>query len=332
MITEEQSITFANKIYNDNITNFLKQIPDRSVNSFIIDPPYMGVVNDRWDNQWKNIEEYQSWCEEWIIELERVSKYSGTIWLFGYSYQLMKLIDIFEKHNFTYKQQIVIWKGMKSAAGRVSNKLKQYPTTTEYLFMFHYESKDITRNKLNKCKNETDLTPTDINKYLGKAFVGGGTWSSIAGLKQKTLQSPTKEDWNKLNTLFNNKLGVYEDYVYTFNLQHGLTDVWDDIDFYFKPGTKFHSTQKPDKLIERIVETATNVGDIILDPFMGSGSSIINAKRLGRKYIGNDIDEDYFEIVGKRLEDDKFSITKERLEEIKNKGKTKGKKNKRELL
>jgi len=321
-----------NTIYNENILNFLPKISDKSVDLFILDPPYMGVVNDRWDNQWRNIEEYQNWAEKWIKEISRISKYSGSVWIFGFPYQLSKLIDIFERNNFTFKQQIVVWKGMKSAAGRVSNKLKQYPTTTESIFFFHYEARDIIRGKLDKLKNEYNLTPTDINKYLGKAFVGGGTWSSIAGLKQKTLQNPTREDWEKLNVLFKNKLGNYDDYVFKFNLKFGLTDVWDDINFYFKPGTKLHSTQKPDSLITRIIETSSNENDIIFDPFMGSGSSLLNAKKLNRKFIGNDIDKDYFDIVQERLIDENYTIDKEKLESIKNRGKMKGKKQKRELL
>jgi site-specific DNA-methyltransferase (adenine-specific) len=321
-----------NKIFNLDINNFFEEIPDKLVDLFIIDPPYMQVVNDRWDNQWRTIEEYQSWCENWIKSVSRTSKNSGSVWIFGYPYQLAKLIDIFEKYGFTFKQQIVIWKGMKSAAGRVSDKLKMYPTTTESIFFFHKESRNEIREILNNLKNEYKLTPLEINKYLGKAFIGGGTWSSIAGPKQKTLQYPTRTDWNKLNELFENKLPDYDDYVFKFNLQYGLTDVWDDINFYFKEGTKFHSTQKPDQLIQRIIETSSNKNDLVVDPFMGSGSSIINAKYMDRNFIGNDVDVDYYDIVGKRLKNKDFTLSKEDLEKIKNRGKEKGKKQKRELL
>jgi site-specific DNA-methyltransferase (adenine-specific) len=322
----------TNSIYNNNINDFFKNVPDKFVDLFIIDPPYMQVVSDRWDNQWRTIEEYQNWCEEWIKSISRTSKNSGSVWIFGYPYQLSKLINIFEKYGFTFKQQVVIWKGMKSAAGRVSDKLKMYPTTTESIFFFHKESRNEIRDMLTNLKIEYDLTPTDINKYLGKAFVGGGTWSSIAGPKQKTLQYPTKQDWKKLNILFEGKLPKYEDYVFKFNLQYGLTDVWDDINFYFKKNTKFHSTQKPDQLIQRIIETSSNKNDLILDPFMGSGSSLLNAKNMERNFIGNDIDVDYYNIVKERLKDQNYAISKEDLDLIKNRGKEKGKKQKRELI
>lgn len=321
-----------NKTFNLNINDFFGNLPDKIGDLFILDPPYMQVVNDRWDNQWRTIEEYQNWCEEWIKDISRVSKHSGSVWIFGYPYQLAKLIPIFEKYDFTFKQQIVIWKGMKSAAGRVSDKLKMYPTTTESIFFFHKESREEIRKILNNLKDEYKLTPLEINKYLGKAYIGGGTWSSIAGLRQKTLQYPTKNDWEKLNILFEGKLPNYDDYVFKFNLQFKLTDVWDDINFYFKEGTKFHSTQKPDKLIQRIIETSSNENDLIIDPFMGSGSSLINAKNMNRNFIGNDINIDYYNIVNERLKDINFSLLKEELNRIKNHGKEKGKKQKRELL
>lgn len=322
----------VNKIYNENINKFFDNVEDKTVDLFIIDPPYMGVVSDRWDNQWKDMNEYIDWCEEWIKSVSRVSKHSGSVWFFGYPHQLSKIIPVFEKYGFSFKQQVVIWKGMKSAAGRVSNKLKMYPTTTECIYVFHKESRDLIRTMLSTLKDQYNLTPQQINEHLGKCTNGGGTWSSIAGLRQKNIQYPTAEDWGKLNVLFDGKLPPHGDYVYKFNLQHGLTDVWDDINFYFKDGEKFHPTQKPDKLIERIIVSSSNENDVILDPFMGSGSSIINAKKLNRRFIGNDLNEDFYNIVDNRLKDSSYSITKLDLKLMLNKDKVKGKRKRRELL
>lgn len=297
-----------NKIFNEDLINFLPSLPNRSCDLFLLDPPYMNIVDEDWDKQWSSMEDYLDWCEKWISEVERVSKYSGSVWVFGFPYQLMKLIPIFEKYNFKFKQQVVVWKGMKSAAGRVSSKLKMYPTTTESIFLFYYDSTNIIREILNKERELKGLSPKEINGYLGKATHGGGTWSSIAGLRQKTLQQPTKEDWEKLNILFDGNLPPYGDMVYKFNMQFGLTDVWDDIRFYFKKGTKFHPTQKPDQLIERLIETSSNKGDLVIDFFMGSGSSILNAKRLDRNFIGVDIDNRYFKLVEQRLIDINYEL------------------------
>jgi len=65
-----------------------------------------------------------------------------------------------------------------------------------------------------------------------------------------------------------------------------------------------HPTQKPLKLLERILLASTNEGDVVLDPFNGSGSTGIAALRLGRKYIGIEISEEYLDLTIKRLEDE----------------------------
>jgi len=75
-----------------------------------------------------------------------------------------------------------------------------------------------------------------------------------------------------------------------------------------------HPTQKPLKLLERILLTSTNEGDTVLDPFNGSGSTGVAALRLGRKYLGIELSEEYLELTIKRLEDE---IATPRLEAIK---------------
>ena len=63
-----------------------------------------------------------------------------------------------------------------------------------------------------------------------------------------------------------------------------------------------HPTQKPEYLLERIILASTREGDYILDPFVGSGTTGVVAKRLGRRFIGIDAEQDYLEIAKRRLE------------------------------
>lgn len=63
-----------------------------------------------------------------------------------------------------------------------------------------------------------------------------------------------------------------------------------------------HPAQYPEKLIERIVLAGTNEGDIVLDPFMGSGTTAVVAKKLGRNYIGYEISQEYIDMAKERLE------------------------------
>jgi DNA modification methylase len=97
-------------------------------------------------------------------------------------------------------------------------------------------------------------------------------------------------------------LPEYDELVYTFNLQRGLTDVWDDINFYDRKVEKFHSTQKPIPLMERLVLTSSKPGQTVLDIFGGSGSTGVACKMHGRKFVGCEVDETYYQKSLQRIE------------------------------
>ncbi len=66
-------------------------------------------------------------------------------------------------------------------------------------------------------------------------------------------------------------------------------------------GNKLHPTEKPIDLLQFYIANSSNEGDIVLDPFMGSGSTGIAAKNLGRDFIGIELDENYFKIAQERI-------------------------------
>jgi len=82
------------------------------------------------------------------------------------------------------------------------------------------------------------------------------------------------------------------------------SNIWTDISipFWSMPENTDHPTQKPEKLIAKIILASTNKGDVVFDPFLGSGSSVVAAKKLGRKFIGVEIDEMYCCLAQKRIE------------------------------
>jgi len=67
-------------------------------------------------------------------------------------------------------------------------------------------------------------------------------------------------------------------------------------------GKKVHPTQKPEWLLERIILATSKPGNIVFDPFMGSGTTAVVAKRLNRSFLGTEIDPDYYKLSLKRLE------------------------------
>lgn len=81
------------------------------------------------------------------------------------------------------------------------------------------------------------------------------------------------------------------------------SNFWDDISipFWSMPENTDHPTQKPEKLIAKLILASSRPGDIVLDPFVGSGTTCVVAKKLGRHYLGIEIDEEYCLWAAKRL-------------------------------
>jgi len=88
-----------------------------------------------------------------------------------------------------------------------------------------------------------------------------------------------------------------------FRITHP-SNIWTDITvpFWSMPENTEHPTQKPEKLLAKIILASSNKGDFIFDPFAGSGTTLVTAKKLGRNFSGIEIDEYYCCFAAKRLE------------------------------
>lgn len=82
------------------------------------------------------------------------------------------------------------------------------------------------------------------------------------------------------------------------------SNFWTDITipFWSMPENTDHPTQKSEKLIAKLILAGSNPGDFVLDPFAGSGTTAVVAKKLGRRYLGIDMDEEYCLLAEQRLE------------------------------
>ena len=82
------------------------------------------------------------------------------------------------------------------------------------------------------------------------------------------------------------------------------SNLWTDltVPFWSMPENTDHPTQKPEKLLAKIILASTNPGDLILDPFAGSGTTAVVAKKLGRDFVAIEADEEYCLLAAKRLE------------------------------
>ena len=172
-----------------------------------------------------------------------------------------------------------------------------FPTTTESIFFFVKNNHPNIKKFLKERQKEKGFTAKEMNDKLEVKSNGGGLWSLYTG-ENILAQIPTKEMWERLQKILDFKMD-YSEVNFIFNSQMGFSDVWTDIDFYKEE--RNHSTQKPLKLIERLVIASSNEGDIILDPFLGSGSTAIASKKLNRKFIGIEVDKEYCKFAEERL-------------------------------
>jgi site-specific DNA-methyltransferase (adenine-specific) len=82
------------------------------------------------------------------------------------------------------------------------------------------------------------------------------------------------------------------------------SNLWDDITvpFWSMSENTEHPTQKPEKLLARLILASSNEGDVVFDPFLGSGTTSVVAKKLGRHFVGIEQDETYALLAAKRLQ------------------------------
>jgi len=88
--------------------------------------------------------------------------------------------------------------------------------------------------------------------------------------------------------------------------RHRLThpsNLWTDltVPFWSMPENTDHPTQKPEKLLAKVILASSNPGDVVFDPFLGSGTTSVTAKKLGRHFVGVEIDHEYCCLAEKRL-------------------------------
>ncbi len=104
-----------------------------------------------------------------------------------------------------------------------------------------------------------------------------------------TDETGSPKDWDRTNQ------GNYR-------LTHP-SNIWTDltIPFWSMPENTDHPTQKPEKLLAKIVLASSRPGDLVLDPFLGSGTTSVVAKKLGRRYVGIELDPAYCCLAEKRL-------------------------------
>lgn len=291
--------------YNADCIEKMQSFEENSVDLVVADPPYWKVVGEKWDYQWKTERDYVEWSLKWIKEVSRILRIGGTFYCFGYFRTLALLVPHLDDMGLELRQQIILDKGMRAVSGRATKKYKIFPNVTESILFIIKDNKQFVKPFLKERQKALGLTAKQINEALGVKSNGGGMWSIYTG-KNVCEQFPTEELWNKLSSILDFEM-PYNKVAQTFNPQLGYTDVWTDIDFYKEK--HLHPTQKPLKLIKRLIEASSNEGDIVLDPFSGAGSTQLSSIQLKRHYIGIELDEGYYKIGLDRIKEENSNLS-----------------------
>ena len=279
-----------------------KEVPEMDL--VVADPPYWKVIGEKWDYQWRTEEDYIEWSRRWMTAVYRKLRIGGSFYLFGYFRMLALLLPVLKEIGFSLRQQIIVDKGIKAIAGRATRNYKMFPCVTESILFLTKSNIEFSRNLLKERQKKLGLTSKEINERLGVKSNGGGMWSIYTG-KNICEQFPTRELWGKLQGILEFDF-PYDKIVQTFNPLMGQSDVWTDIDFYSEK--RYHPTQKPVKLIERLIQVSSNPGDKVLDPFGGSGSTMISAEHLNRESYTIEMDEQYLKAIRQRYSDEIASL------------------------
>lgn len=270
-----------NTLILDDSLNVMKKMDENKIDVIYLDPPFFTQdiqklvsreteVEYTFSDKWDCIDKYLEYMKIRLYECKRILKNSGSIFVHcdrNASHYIKVLLDqIFGINNF---QSEIVWcykHWSNSKKGLMNN---------HQIILFYSKSSDFKFNKIYTEYSET----TNVDQILQ------------ARVRDEKGKAVYKYDENGEVVIGKSKKGV------------PLSDVWEIP--YLNPKAKErvgYPTQKPILLLEQIIKLVSNENDIILDPFMGSGTTLVAAKMLNRRYIGIDISKEAVELAEMRLE------------------------------
>ena len=294
----------------------MKSIPDKSVDAVITDPPYYKVMNHAWDNQWKTIEEYQTWIDTLAIEWRRVIKDNGSLYVFCDD-KVAAYVQVTLDKRFLLLNNIT-WYKTNNLPIKAVFGLRSYAPMTERI-LFYSAQYDPTgwetvkldinnflplREYFRKYKESIGLSEKELRELLGH----GGAIHCFR--MNSNWDMPTPETYAELAKIPSNHGFIrreyedlrreYEDLRRVFHADSNTLDVIAGPIVNAKENTE-HPTTKPIWIMRRLIEVSTNPGNTILDCCMGSGTTGVACVQTGRNFIGIEIDPTYFAIAEKRI-------------------------------
>jgi len=260
-------------ILGGDCLKILPDYPDNYVDLIITSPPYAESRKKTYGGT--HPDEYVNWFLPISDQLLRILKPTGSFIL-----NIKERVVKGERHTYVIELILEMRKqGWLWTEEYCWHKKNCYPGKWPNRF----------RDSWERCLHFTKSKKFKMNQE--KVMVPIGDWSKS---RLKNLSETDKiRDESKVKSGFGKKIlnWVGKKYVYPTNVLYMATEC----------GNRNHSAAFPASLPEWFIKLFTDEGDIVLDPFLGSGTTAVAAQRLGRKYIGIEIFEEYREIAQERL-------------------------------
>jgi len=322
---------FENKVFCSDSAKLLKKIPNDYVTLVYLDPPFFSNRNyeviskkgksNSFQDKWKGgLDEYLDFMTETLKECHRVLNNKGSLYLHcdwhSSHYLKVELDKIFGYENFRNE---IIWRRHNShndtrqgakMFGRIHDAILFYSKTKDYTWNPIYEP--YPEEYVKKYYRHVEL---ETGRRYAHGDLSGPGGRSKGNPRYKFLGVTrywrfSKENMNKLlkeGRIVQNKKGNVPVMKRYLDEMPGLMlqDVWDDVKSVqvSKKESVDYPTQKPVRLLERIIEISSNPKDIVLDVMCGSGTSIVASRNLGRKFIGIDNNLQAVKISKSRLKE-----------------------------
>lgn len=251
-----------NKVYCEDVFAFLEKLEPESIDLAIIDPPY-NLNQCDWDT-FDSAEAFMSFTERYLKKVIQALKPTGSLYIFNTAFNSALILNFLYSQGMCYKNWITWYKKDGFSSCR-----KRYTNNQETILLFTKADKGYTFN----CD--------DVRvPYLSGDRIKAAQKKGILKNGKRWFPNP------------NGKL---------------CTDVWEfpSVRLTNKKGGKTvkqkHPTPKPEGMIERMIKASSNKGDLVLDLFSGTGTTAYCAKKLGRRFIACDNNEEYCSIINERL-------------------------------
>jgi site-specific DNA-methyltransferase (adenine-specific) len=245
----------------------LARLENGSVDLAFADPPFnIGYDYDVYDDR-KGADEYLGWSRRWAAEIRRVLKPDGTFWLAIGDEFAAELKLVFHKELGFSLRSWVIWYYTFGV-----NCTKKFSRSHAHLFYFVKDPKQFTFNDdAIRVPSARQLVYFDT-RANPRGRLPDDTWI----LRPQDVPdgfAPEEDTW-----YFPRVCGT------------------------FKERAGWHGCQMPEQLLGRIIRACSNEGDLVLDPFGGSGTTLVVAKKLRRRFLGFELSPEYAERIQARLD------------------------------